>query len=660
MNSVLFTGRITHTRSKPMKNRFSYPVYFYGFDIDEMEELDKKIFLFGHNRLRPVALNDQDYLFPGNATLREKLHQLLRDAGHEREPERVILVTSARVMRYVFNPVSFFYCYGNDGILECVVAQVNNTFGEMHVYVLRNFLPARRSGEFHFEASKVFHVSPFFDRTGKYDFYFTDVQRQGLDVILHYTQGNDLVFAAHLTGTPVLLDRWTVAKKLLLHPLMASLTMPRILWQAAKLKFVRHLPVYHKPPPADPMTIRGAPPGPVERLGQTTFRSFLSRITRGELTVTFPEGQALKFGSGGAGTASFRVVDNAFFRRTLFHGSIGFGESYMAGEWSTDDLAGTLVLLAQNLEELEERNHRLSILGRTFDYTRNLVKPNTVKGSRRNIEAHYDLGNDFFSLFLDRTMTYSSGIYEKPHTTLEEAQTEKLRAILEKAGVTAGDHVLEIGCGWGSFAIEAGRNTGCRVTGITISKQQLEFARARVREAGLEDRVTLKLLDYRYLDGLYDKVVSIEMLEAVGHRNLGTWFAICNRVLKPGGKAVVQVITIPNERYHQYRRSSDWIRKHIFPGGHLPSVEAMRTAVKKNSSLALTNTESIGIHYARTLEDWNTNLIKNQEKIRSLGFDDPFLRKWEYYFNSCQAGFQAGVIDDHQIILEKPLQERTP
>jgi cyclopropane-fatty-acyl-phospholipid synthase len=643
-----------------VKHGFSYPVYFYGFDIDKLDELEKNVLLFGHNRIRPVALHDRDYLNHGADSLREKLHALFRKAGHDVEPERVILVTSARVMHYVFNPVSFFYCY-DDGVLRWIVAQVNNTFGEMHVYLLTDLLPARRQGELHFQTVKAFHVSPFFDRIGKYDFYFKDIQDNKLDVILHYIQGNALVFAAHLTGVPTILNRWTVVGKLLRRPLTASLTMPRILWQAGRLKFQKHLPVYHKPPPADPMTIRGAPPGPIDRLGRAVFQSFVSRITRGSLTVNYPEGYSRKLGGeiirGEEREASLVIMDNAFFRKTLFHGGIGFGESYMAGEWMSDDLAGTLSLLAGNLDELKERHHLLSALGRSLAYTRHLLNPNTVKGSWRNIAAHYDLSNDFFALFLDRSMTYSCGIYPCPDTTLRKAQEQKLRTIIKMSGITAEDHVLEIGCGWGSFAIEAARTTGCRVTGITISRQQLELARQRVREGGLEDKVTLKLLDYRHLEGRYDKIISIEMLEAVGHGNLGIWFATCDRVLKPGGTAVVQVITIPHERYRQYRRSSDWIRKYIFPGGHLPSLNVIRDAVERNSTLTTTKVESIGSHYARTLEDWDVNLKKHHERARALGFNDSFLRKWEYYFAYCRAGFETGAIDDHQIVLKKSLEK---
>lgn len=657
MNSVIFSGKVMHARAKPVQHRFSYPVYFYGFDVDELEELDKKVFLFGHNRLRPVSLRDRDYLLPGDATLREKVLSILRQRGHDWIPERIILVTSARVMHYVFNPVSFFYCYDKDGKLQSMVAQVNNTFGEMHIYLLTDPLPGRRQGEVHFEAAKAFHVSPFFDRMGKYDFYFTDIRNQGLDAMLHYSQGEELVFAARLKGTPRPLESWTVAAKLLQHPLTASLTKPRILWQAARLKFQKHLPVIHKPPPSDPMTIRGSKPGLVDRLGRSMITAFFSRIKHGALTLIYPEGKTRLFGEkamdGEKGSAVIKVLDNAFFRRTLFHGGIGLGESWMAGEWETGNLTGTLTTLAINLEELSERHHFLSAAGRTFEYTRHLLKPNTVKGSRNNIQAHYDMSNDFFALYLDRSMTYSSGIYKSPETTLEEAQQEKLRTIIEKAGITATDHVLEVGCGWGSFAIQAAQETGCRVTGITISREQLELARNRVREAGLEGQVELEFMDYRHVVGSYDKIVSIEMLEAVGHANLGTWFSACDRALVPGGKAVVQVITIPHNRYHQYRRSSDWIRKHIFPGGHLPSLEAMQEAVQNHTTLLISSVESIGKHYVRTLQDWDRYLKESGDKARTLGLDETFLKKWEYYFAYCQAGFETGSIDNLQIVLEK-------
>ena len=654
MRSRLYTGKILHARSWPVKNRFQYPVYFYAFDIDELEELDKKVLFFGHNRFHPVALHDRDYLTPGPDSLRDKLDSLLRNAGHDPTTGRVELVTSARVMHYVFNPVNFFYCYDPGGELERVVVQVNNTFGEMHIYLLTDLLAERRGGELHYRADKVFHVSPFFDRVGRYDFYLSDISRGDLDITLHYRQEERIVFAARLTGTGRPLARWTVASKLLRHPLTATITMPRIIWQAARLRYQKHLPAYHKPPPSSPMTIRPAPPGLLARLGRMMTTAFLRRIESGDLTLVFPDGRRERYGESKGKRADIRVVDNNFFRRTLLRGGIGFGESYVAGEWNTSDLSGTLALLSENIEHLEEKHHRISSLGRSYEYLRHLLRFNTRAGSRRNIEAHYDLSNDFFALFLDPKMVYSCGIYKRSETTLEEAQIKKLRTVIEMAGITADDHVLEIGCGWGSFAMEAALTTGCRVTGITISREQLEFARKRVREAGLEEKVKLELRDYRHIAGTYDKVVSIEMLEAVGHAKLGTWFAACDRALKPGGKAVVQVITIPHERYDQYRRSSDWIRKHIFPGGHLPSMEAMQKAVERNSSLSIAAVESIGKHYVRTLDDWDRNLRQHGDQAAALGYDDRFLRKWEYYFAYCRAGFETGAIDNLQIILKKP------
>ena len=371
--------------------------------------------------------------------------------------------------------------------------------------------------------------------------------------------------------------------------------------------------------------------------------------------MIFPDGRTEKFGEGNGKLADIRVIDNNFFRRTLLSGGIGFGESYVAGEWSSGDLPGILALLSENIEHLSEKHHRLSALGRSFEYLRHILRSNsTTTGSRRNIESHYDLSNDFFALFLDPTMTYSCGLYDETETGLEEAQRRKLQSVIEKAGVTEKDHVLEIGCGWGSFAIEAARSTGCRVTGITVSREQLKLARELVAAEGLEERVTLKMLDYRNIEGIYDQIVSIEMLESVGHNYLGTWFAACGRALKPGGRAVVQVITIPQERYREYTRSSDWIRKHIFPGGHLPSREELEDAARKNSDLVFKSVERIGDHYARTLRDWSLNLARKHDEAKAQGFDEDHLRKWQYYFAYCRAGFETGAIDNLQIILEKP------
>jgi cyclopropane-fatty-acyl-phospholipid synthase len=250
-------------------------------------------------------------------------------------------------------------------------------------------------------------------------------------------------------------------------------------------------------------------------------------------------------------------------------------------------------------------------------------------------------------------MTYSAALFRDENESLEQAQRNKLQEIIEKAQFSSNDHVLEIGCGWGSFAIEAVRQTGCRVTGITLSHEQLALARERVKAAGLADRIELKLCDYRHVDGQYDKIVSIEMLEAVGHAGLKTFFQACDRALRPGGRAVIQVITIPDRKYDAYRTSSDWIRKHIFPGGHLPSLGAMAKAMAR-TDLTMTRLENYGLDYARTLDIWRQTLLAQKQRIFGLGYDERFLRKWEYYFAYCQAGFASRIIDLAHLELDKP------
>jgi cyclopropane-fatty-acyl-phospholipid synthase len=251
-------------------------------------------------------------------------------------------------------------------------------------------------------------------------------------------------------------------------------------------------------------------------------------------------------------------------------------------------------------------------------------------------------------------MTYSAAIFPSKETSLAKTQRNKIATIIAKAGITSKDHVLEIGCGWGSFAIEAVRQTGCRLTGITLSHEQLALARQRVKAAGLEGSIDLQLCDYRKVTGEYSKIVSIEMLEAVGHAGLKPFFATCERLLQPGGKAVIQVITIPDRKYNAYRYSSDWIRKHIFPGGHLPSVGVLAKEMASGSKLIFAQLDHFGLDYARTLDCWRETLLAKRRELVRLGYDDNFLRKWDYYFSYCMAGFEARIIDLAQLVVEKP------
>lgn len=654
MNSKIYLGEVTHARLSPVKHSFRYPVYFYAFDLDDLTELARQTVLFGYNQRRPVAIHDKDYLTPGEAPVREKLEEVLKKAGKTFPLGQVIMVTAARFFNYIFNPASFFYCYDNEGLLLCIVVQVRNTFGEMHLYLLDLQNTEKVEGQLRFRADKQFHVSPFFPRQGHYEFRLTE-PGDAIDNTLNYHLNDQLALIARIYGHGKPLTKTSLSRMIFAHPLCASLTMPRILWQAAKLYWQKRLPVYHKPVPHSAMTIRPVPATFIDRLGFKLVTKFLSRLPQGEIRMTTPDGSHYHFGEPGSSpTIPLSVKEFQFFRRVMLSGDIGFGETYTDGDWTTSDLPGLLTLLAENEDVMDDRSILSSMIGRLINYLRHLQRPNTIRGSARNIKEHYDLSNEFFATFLDQTMTYSCARFLNGGETLEQAQKNKLRSIIEKGGITAEDHVLEIGCGWGSFAIEAVQQTGCRVTGITVSREQLEFARQRVREAGLEDRIELKFCDYRHIEGLFSKIVSIEMLEAVGHAGLKPFFAACDKALQPGGRAMIQVITIPDRKYNAYRYSSDWIRKHIFPGGHVPSVGAMTKAMAQGSTLHLDNLEQHGLDYAETLDRWRQTLLARRQEILDLGYDDAFLRKWEYYFAYCQAGFTANIIDLAQLVLSKP------
>ncbi len=371
--------------------------------------------------------------------------------------------------------------------------------------------------------------------------------------------------------------------------------------------------------------------------------------------IGLPNGAHHTFGDDLPVMAKMEIRDFGFFTRVaLVGGDIGLGESYMAGEWESQDLVAVFKVLIDNREHFADGHFATSLLSRIRERCENLGRKNDMAGSRRNIQEHYDVGNDFYRLFLDRSMTYSCAIFKSADESLEDAQRNKMQAVIEKARIKAEDHVLEIGCGWGSFALETARQTGCRVTGITVSKAQYDQAMARVREAGLADRVEILLKDYRQITGSFDKIVSIEMLEAVGHENFGLFFRRCEKLLRPHGLMVLQTITIPDFQYDHYRRERDWIQKHIFPGGLLPSLTVLSQAMSRNSRFVIEQAENIGFHYAKTLQEWRKRFVANMDGVSRLGFDRLFQRKWLYYLSICEAGFAKRVLGDLQLVLSRP------
>jgi len=347
------------------------------------------------------------------------------------------------------------------------------------------------------------------------------------------------------------------------------------------------------------------------------------------------------------------VHDPRFYREVILRGSTGAGYAYMQRWWDTDDLPGLIEALARNAALLESLRSGWSRLAAPAARAWHALRDNTRAGSRRNIAAHYDLGNDFFRLFLDPTMTYSSAWFDDPEVSLEAASIAKLDRLCRKLDLRATDHVLEIGTGWGSFAIHAASRYGCRVTTTTISQEQHALATARVKRAGLADRVTVLLEDYRDLTGTYDKVVSVEMIEAVGARHLDGYLQVIADRLAPHGAAAIQAITIRDHLYRDALRTVDFIKRHIFPGTFIPSVSAIAGATAR-TDLQTTDLEDLTPHYAETLRRWRRAFLSHRDEAASQGYDEPFLRGWEFYLAYCEGGFRARRIGCAQLLLTRP------
>jgi cyclopropane-fatty-acyl-phospholipid synthase len=369
----------------------------------------------------------------------------------------------------------------------------------------------------------------------------------------------------------------------------------------------------------------------------------LARLAHGTLEVALPDGTRRVFGEGSP-AASLEVADWRLFGAVLRNGDIGFAESWMAGGWRTPDLPQLLALCVANRDAIARAMYG-SFWGRLADRLRHLGNANTRRGSRRNISAHYDLGNDFYALWLDRSMTYSAALFAGDSSrSLEAAQARKLERVLERLAPRPGAHVLEIGCGWGSFAELAARDFGCRVTGLTLSRAQGEYARDRVRAAGLGDRVAIELRDYRDERGRYEHVASIEMFEAVGERYWPAFFATVARALAPGGTAVVQTITIADRLFERYRSSTDFIQQYIFPGGMLPSPARFRAAASA-AGLEVRDEHAFGADYAETLRRWRRAFHAATPAVRALGYDERFVRMWDFYLAYCEAAFDTQCTD---------------
>ena len=398
----------------------------------------------------------------------------------------------------------------------------------------------------------------------------------------------------------------------------------------------------------------------LDRLAARAVRRSLARLEHGRLTLTH-DGTVHHYGEGArdaaqgqdTNTATINVTDPWFFRSIAFGGHIGAAESYVRGEWTTDDLPAVMRLFAANRTALDGLETGWARVSQPFLAVLRFWNRNTRSGSARNIRAHYDLGNDFFQTFLDETMTYSCGVFVDDQATMREASIEKNERLCQKLEICADDHVLEIGSGWGGFAIHAARTRGCRVTTTTISIEQYLMATMRIAEAGLSHRVEVLLKDYRDLQGTYDKLVSVEMVEAVGHHFLDTYFRKCANLLAPDGRAAIQAITIRDDWYDPKQRQVDFIKRYIFPGSFIPSVSALSGAAGK-TDMRIVHLEDQTPHYAETLRRWRSAFMENWPQLQALGFDEQFRRLWDFYFTYCEGGFDEAILGSVQIVWAKP------
>lgn len=387
----------------------------------------------------------------------------------------------------------------------------------------------------------------------------------------------------------------------------------------------------------------------------------LETMRVGGLRVDHADGRVRHFGAPGAPvTARIRINDDAeFFTRCAWYGNIGMGEAYADGLWETDDIAAVITWFIENMHALQgadtasDKLPYVNLL-RIVNWLRHLGRDNSPTNSRRNIAEHYDLGNDFYRLWLDPTMTYSSARFQFPEQPLEDAQHAKYESLCTKLRLRPGDRVLEIGCGWGGFACHAARNHGAIVTAITISERQAEYARERVTREGLDERVEIRIQDYRDVTGHFDKIASIEMLEAVGDKYHMPFFKKCHEVLAPDGLLGLQYITVPDCRYESLKRGVDWIQRHIFPGSLLLSVGRINECLLATGDLFMHHLEDLGMDYARTLSRWHDSFNSRVNEVRDLGFDEPFIRSWNYYLKYCEAAFASRNISVVQAVYTRP------
>jgi len=652
MISRIYNGYVEHTRFDPVRHRLSYPIYFYCFDLDELVVLDKSIPLFGYNRYSLTSIYDRDYLDEGAGTIREKLLRHIYEAGLRQDISRIVIITSARYLSRVFNPVSFYYCFSSDNRVVCTSAEVNNTYGERHVYVMRPINGAQGGFPVLCSTEKAFHVSPFNEISGTYKMSFSEIA-EAIEIHVDLYKSGKKTFSAVLQGSSMPLTARSLVSVILRHPFIPHLTIPRIYLEAAKLHLVRKLKMNDKPPPVNAMTIRKIPVTYTQKRHIELLRHALSHIEKGGIELVHPNGSKEAFGdTEDVYTARLMVNDNRFFPRLTKGVKDGLRGAYADRYWESDNLVRLLEILARNRHSMTVTGPVLSITMVLGAIVRHLTRRFYVPRKDSGIFEIEVEDNAFYSEFLDPSMNPTCALFLSNTDTLEQAQKNKMQRIIGLAGISSGHHVLEIGCGWGGFALEAAKTTGCTLTVITASRKQYEYTRQIVAESRLERHITILHGDYQRIRGTYDRIVSIEP-HLEGSINIRGFFGTCDRLLGPEGCVVIQIITSHESPVRMHWPRNENIGGRILTNGRYPSLNMLCNSIKDHSSLIIEHMDSIGKHYPKTIQAWRSGFAHASNTLFKLGLTGKSQRGWLYDLSKHEAMFAVHALSVMHIVLRR-------
>lgn len=619
-------------------------------DTRKLETLNKKGFLFGYNKKRLLSLFDEDHLKHGHKSIHEKVQNILSQLDRSHDIDSIRLVTMPRLFFKTFRPVNFYLCYDSDPKMICMIAEVTNTYHEMSYYLMDNPVSSKKG--LRFRVHKHFHVSPFFNEEGEYQFDVWD-DPESLGIGISYFVNNRKVFYANFYGEKKPLTNYYALKLLWKYPFTLACVFPRILYQAGKLYFIQKLPAKTKPKADDTYLLRSQPLTIFQKKVLAKLEKSCKFIFKEKLVMVLPDSTRRYFGSGNdESLVEMYIIKNDFFKSVFLCGEVGLGESYMRGEWDSKNLEKVLAFMIAYKSDIEPKFYG-NVFIQFFNKLAHRLKKNKLGQSHDNISKHYDLGNKFYQCFLDSSMCYSSGLFLKESDSLEMAQKQKVERLIDSLNLNADSEVLEIGSGWGYAATRIAEKYGAKVRTITLSVEQKSYVEALIEKKNIKDLITVELIDYRCLSGKFDAILSIEMIEAVGHDYLSLFFNVCHNCLKPGGRLALQCITYPDQNYDAYCKDTDFIKKHIFPGGHLPSLGVIDKIIKQQTTFKQLGALNIAGSYAKTLAFWKKSFSNQKDFIFHLGFDELFYRKWIYYFSLCKAAFQTNFLGCYQLLYEK-------